>query len=166
MHMCLCLVCVPICVFPLQQKQLDFSWRQSEHFILWSVPLLGKPFTWKTLLLYHSPSMETHYSWAPNLIIPGGRDILTYLILMLYVGSWKLWTWFLPSYLLQCLIIGSCSKTIIFVIWMNEFCPYHPKCLISFIISAWKQVCGLFDTMFSQMFGGKCSIKPPWKGDL
>lgn len=152
-------VCPYLCI-PSPTKATCFFLKTK-----WAFHPLVSSFTWKTLLLYHSPSMETHYSWAPNLIIPCGRAIFTYLIFMLYVGSWKLWTWFLPSYLLQCLIIGSCSKTI-FAIWMSEFCPYHPKCLISFIISAWKQVCGLFDTTFSQMFGGKCSIKPPWKGDL
>lgn len=127
-------VCPYLCI-PSPTKATCFFLKTK-----WAFHPLVSFFTWKTLLLYHSPSMETHYSWASNLIIPCGRAIFTYLIFMLYVGSWKLWTWFLPSYLLQCLIIGSCSKTI-FAIWMSEFCPYHLKCLISFIISAWKQVC-------------------------
>lgn len=102
--------------FLSNKSNLLFSWRQSEHFFLCSVPFIHLESPSFSIILHHSPSMAAHCRGAPNLIMPCG--IFTYLILMLHVGSLKLRIWFLASYLFQGLITGSCSKT---VFYMDEW---------------------------------------------
>lgn len=84
-HSC---VCMYVYVYSLYDK-INLLFSKDEVIISLFSQFISC--TWKTLL-YHSPPMETHGSWDPDLIMPCGGASFTYFILRLCVHFLKLRT--------------------------------------------------------------------------